>query len=148
AAVINARTPGIPVAFPHDGLQHDKGSGIQLAQQYRDLGVYMLAEHFKNPPVEGALNGNNSVEAGISDLLQRFETGRLQIFKSCVHTLEELRLYHRKNGKVVAIKDDCLSAMRYSALSIERFVEKMATKTKYRKYGFDKEIEYSNAGIV
>ena len=148
AAVINARTPGIPVAFPHDGLQHDKGSGVQLAQQYRDLGVYMLAEHFKNPPVEGALSGNNSVEAGISILLQRFESGRLQIFKSCVETCEELRLYHRKNGKVVPIKDDLLSAMRYSALSVQRFGEKMAAKTKYRKYGFDKEIEYNYAGIV
>jgi len=52
----------------------------------------MLAEHFKNPPVEGALRGNNSGEAGISILLQRFESGRLQIFKSCVETCEELRL--------------------------------------------------------
>tara|TARA_R100000664_G_scaffold20088_1_gene29306 strand:+ start:748 stop:2193 length:1446 start_codon:yes stop_codon:yes gene_type:complete len=148
ASALNARTPGIPVAFPHDGLQHDKGSGIQLAQQYRDLGVYMLAEHFKNPPVDGALNGNNSVEAGISSLLQRMETSRLHIFESCVETLEEMRLYHRKNGKVVAIKDDLLSAMRYGALSVERFGERMKTKTLYRKYGFDKEIEYSNAGIV
>jgi len=148
ASALNARTPGIPVAFPHDGLQHDKGSGIQLAQQYRDLGVYMLSEHFKNPPVDGATNGNNSVEAGISVLLQRMETGRLCIFKSCVETLEEMRLYHRKNGKVVAIKDDLLSAMRYGSLSIERYGERMKTKTLYRKYGFDKEIEYSSAGIV
>ena len=148
ASALNARTPGIPVAFPHDGLQHDKGSGIQLAQQYRDLGVYMLPEHFRNPPVDGALNGNNSVEAGISILLQRMETGRLYIFKSCVSTFEEMRLYHRKNGKVVPIKDDLLSAMRYGALSIERFGEKNTSKTLYRKYGFEKEIEYSNMGIV
>ena len=110
--------------------------------------VYMLAEHFKNPPVDGALNGNNSVEAGISILLQRMETGRLYIFKSCVSTFEEMRLYHRKNGKVVPIKDDLLSAMRYGALSIERFGEKSKSKTLYRKYGFEKEIEYSNIGIV
>ena len=148
AAVLNARTPGIPVAFPHDGLQHDKGSGIQLAQQYRDLGVYMLPEHFSNPPVEGALHGNNSVEAGISELLQRFETGRLQIFSSCTETMEEMRLYHRKNGKVVPIRDDLLSAMRYAALSVERFGEKLKTKTHYKKYGFNKEIEYSYAGVV
>ena len=148
ASALNARTPGIPVAFPHDGLQHDKGSGIQLAQQYRDLGVYMLGEHFKNPPVDGALNGNNSVEAGISILLQRMETGRLYIFKSCVNTFEEMRLYHRKNGKVVPIKDDLLSAMRYGSLSIERFGEKSKSKTLYRKYGFEKEIKYSNIGIV
>ena len=76
------------------------------------------------------------------------ETGRLLIFKSCVSTLEEMRLYHRKNGKVVPIKDDLLSAMRYGSLSIERFGEKNTSKTLYRKYGFEKEIEYSNMGIV
>jgi phage terminase large subunit-like protein len=148
AAALNGRTPGIPVAFPHDGLQHDKGSGIQLAQQYRDLGVYMLPEHFTNPPAEGKLNGNNSIEAGISEMLQRFETGRLQIFESCTETLEEMRLYHRKNGKVVPIKDDLISAMRYAVLSVERFGEKLKNKTHYRKYGFEQEIKYSSAGIV
>ena len=148
AAVLNARTPSIPVAFPHDGLQHDKGSGIQLAQQYRDLGVSMLPQHFTNPPVDGALNGNNSIEAGISLLLQRFETDRLKIFKSCTETMEELRLYHRKNGRVVPIKDDLLSAMRYAALSIERFGERITNKTLFRKYGFDSKIEYSSKGVV
>ena len=151
AAVINSRTPGIPVAFPHDGLQHDKGSGIQLAQQYRDLGVCMLPQHFSNPPAEGdsgSGKGNNSIEAGISELLQRFETGRLQIFESCQETLEELRLYHRKNGKVVAIKDDLLSSMRYAALSVERFGEQLKNKSMYRKYSYDTEIKYSNVGIV
>tara|TARA_R110002124_G_scaffold72054_1_gene192925 strand:- start:2741 stop:4171 length:1431 start_codon:yes stop_codon:yes gene_type:complete len=148
AAVINARTPALPVAFPHDGLQHDKGSGVQLAQQYRDLGVYMLPHHFSNPPVDGATSGNNSIEAGISELLQRFETGRLQIFKSCTGTLEEMRLYHRKNGKVVPIKDDLLSALRYAALSVERFGERGKNKTVYRKYNFDSEIKYNSPGIV
>jgi hypothetical protein len=136
------------VAFPHDGLQHDKGSGVQLAQQYRDLGVYMLTEHFSNPPVDGATKGNNSIEAGISELLQRFETGRLQIFQSCTETLEELRLYHRKNGKVVPVKDDLLSAMRYAALSVERFGERGKNKTVYRKYNFDSKIQYNSPGIV
>lgn len=148
AAALNGRTPGIPVAFPHDGLQHDKGSGIQLAQQYRDLGVYMLPEHFTNPPTEGKLNGNNSIEAGISEMLQRFETGRLQIFESCTETMEEMRLYHRKNGKVVPIRDDLISAMRYAVLSVERFGEKLKNKTHYRKYGFEQEIKYSSAGII
>ena len=96
----------------------------------------MLADHFTNPPAEGKLNGNNSVEAGISEMLQRFETGRLQIFKSCQETLEELRLYHRKNGKVVAIKDDLISAMKYSydakGLALYR-KEKKKKKTKKKK---------------
>jgi hypothetical protein len=108
----------------------------------------MLPEHFSNPPAEGKLNGNNSIEAGLSEMLQRFETGRLQIFSSCIETLEEMRLYHRKNGKVVAIKDDLISAMRYAVLSVERFGEKLKNKTQYRRYGFEQEIKYSSSGIV
>lgn len=148
AAVVNARSPGIPVAFPHDGLQHDKGSGIQLAQQYRDLGVYMLQSHFTNAPVDGALTGNNSVEAGLSLMLQRFETGRLMLFKSCQETMEEIRLYHRKSGKIVTVKDDLVSAMRYAALSVERFGEKFSNRASFKRYNFDLKLEYSNKGIV
>ena len=29
----------IPCAWPHDGLQHDKGSGKQLSQMYREHGL-------------------------------------------------------------------------------------------------------------
>jgi hypothetical protein len=108
----------------------------------------MLPDHFSNPPTEGKLNGNNSIEAGISILLQRFETGRMFIFMSCTETLEEMRLYHRKNGRVVPIKDDLISSMRYASLSIERFGEQLKNKTQYRKYGFEKEIKYTSAGIV
>src|SRR5690606_35001448 len=34
----------LPWAWPHDGLQHDKGSGDQLAEQYRAQGLEMLDE--------------------------------------------------------------------------------------------------------
>ena len=35
----------IPCAWPHDGLQHDKGSGNELASHYKKLGLKMLDEH-------------------------------------------------------------------------------------------------------
>ena len=43
----------IPIAWPHDGYQHDKGSGITLAEQYRTAHVNMLPFHFENPPALG-----------------------------------------------------------------------------------------------
>jgi hypothetical protein len=36
AAALRPWGKWLPWAWPHDGLQHDKGSGEQLAQQYRD----------------------------------------------------------------------------------------------------------------
>ena len=38
----------IPIAWPHDGLQHEKGSGVALADVYRRVGAPMLATHAEN----------------------------------------------------------------------------------------------------
>ena len=73
----------IPIAFPHDGYQHDKGSGITLAEQYRAAHVNMLPFHFENPPALGEKKGGNSVEAGIMDMLSRMEQGRFKVFNTC-----------------------------------------------------------------
>jgi hypothetical protein len=42
AVAIKAWGSWIPCAWPHDGLQHDKGSGEALAAQYRTQGLNML----------------------------------------------------------------------------------------------------------
>lgn len=106
----------IPIAWPHDGLQHDKGSGVQLSQQYANQGLRMLAEKATFP------DGSNGVEAGVSDMLQRMQTGRWKVFNTCQGWLEEFRLYHRDDGKIVKVRDDLISASRY-ALMMKRFAD-------------------------
>lgn len=104
----------LPWAWPHDGLQHDKGSGEQLAAQYRGQGLVMLPERATFD------DGSNGVEAGISDMLQRMQTGRFKVFSTCGDWFEEFRLYHRKDGRIVKERDDVISASRY-ALMMKRF---------------------------
>ena len=116
AAAIKPWGPWIPTAWPHDGLQHDKGSGEQLATQYKAQKLLMLPER---ATFEDETNG---VEAGISDMLQRMETGRWKVFTGCREWLEEFRMYHRKDGKIVKERDDVLSASRY-ALMMKRFAK-------------------------
>lgn len=99
-------------SWPHDGLQHDKGSGEQLAQQYRKLGLKMISERAQFP------DGTNGVEAGLSDMLGRMETGRWRVFASCNDWLEEYRTYHRKDGKIVKQGDDAISASRYALMML------------------------------
>lgn len=106
----------LPWSWPHDGLQHDKGSGEQLAEQYRAQGLNMLTER---ATFEDESNG---VEAGLSDMLDRMRTGRWKVFRTCPLWLEEFRMYHRKDGKVVKERDDVISASRY-ALMMKRFAE-------------------------
>jgi hypothetical protein len=109
-----------PVAWPHDGLQHDKGSGVALVKQYRDQGMKMLkdkATHAPDPKQkqkEG--EGGNGVEAGLMEMLERMQSERLKVFKTCTKWLAEFRLYHRKDGKVVKEFDDAISASRYAIM--------------------------------
>jgi hypothetical protein len=62
------------------------------------------------------------VEAGLMDMLDRMKTGRWKVFRTCPKWFEEFRMYHRKDGKVVKLKDDLISASRY-ALMMKRFAE-------------------------
>lgn len=103
----------LPWAWPHDGLQHDKGSGEQLASQYREVGFKMLHERASFPEGEG---GGFGFEAGISEMLDRMQTGRWKVFSTCAYWIEEFRIYHRKDGLVVKERDDTISASRYAMM--------------------------------
>lgn len=100
----------LPWAWPHDGLQHDKGSGDQLAAQYRKQGLNML------PHRATFEDGSSGVEAGIADMLDRMQTGRLKVFAHLRDWFEEFNLYHRKDGLIVKEGDDLMSATRYAVM--------------------------------
>lgn len=119
-AAFEAKGLWIPVAWPHDGLQHDKGSGEALAEQYRKKGMKMLPDKATHPPAPGEEEGTggNGVEAGLMDMLDRMQTGRLKVAAHLEYFFEEFRLYHRKDGKVVKENDDVISAVRYAMMML------------------------------
>src|SRR5690606_7632872 len=100
----------MPWAWPHDGLQHDKGSGVPLANQYKKQGLKMLHEKATFQ------DGSNGVEAGIMDMLERMQTGRLKVFSHLNDWFEEFRMYHRKDGLIVKQRDDLMAATRYAIM--------------------------------
>jgi len=110
----------IPVAWPHDGLKHDTTSGHTIRDLYEQEGVRMLFDKFTNPPSIGAMEGSGGIgiEAGIAFILDRMETGRFKVFKTCGDWFNEFRMYHRKNGKIVDKNDDIMAATRYATLSL------------------------------
>ena len=107
-----------------DGRQADKGSGKNLTDQYRAEGVKMHRTHFTNPPSQWSKEGSGgvSVEAGIQEMYTRFTTQRLKIFNNQSKILEELRMYHRKDGLIKANRDDIISATRYAVMSIRKAI--------------------------
>ncbi|KRB87681.1 MULTISPECIES: phage terminase large subunit family protein [unclassified Sphingomonas] len=114
AAALKPWGDWLPWAWPHDGLQHDKGSGEALAQQYRAQGLAMLHEKATHD------DGGNGVEAGINEMLDRMLTGRWKVFDHLEDWFGEFRLYHRKDGQIVKLNDDRLSSSRY-AMMMKRF---------------------------
>jgi phage terminase large subunit-like protein len=114
AAAVKAWGNWIKWAWPHDGLQHDKGSGEQLAQQYKAAGLNMLPERATFD------DGTNGVEAGVLEILERMQQGRLKVFSHLSEWFEEFNLYHRKDGLIVKKVDDLMSATRY-VIMMKRF---------------------------
>lgn len=118
-----------PWAYPHDGEVSDKGSGIALAKQYKTAGLLMLDEHATN------VDGSNSVEAAVLDMLDRMNDGRWKVFDGvCPLWMEEKRLYHRKDGKIVKLFDDTISSSRYAMMMIRH--ARIDRRTR-NPWGFD-----------
>jgi hypothetical protein len=106
----------VPVAWPHDGFARDKGSGDQIAALYRANGINMLPEHATHEA------GGYGVEAGVTEMTDRMQTGRFRVFRGLADWFEEYRLYHRKGGEIVKRIDDLVAATRY-ALMMRRYSE-------------------------
>jgi hypothetical protein len=85
--------------------------------------------HFTNP------KGDIAIEPGIMDMLQRMETGRFKVFSFLRDWYEEVRMYHRKDGKIVANNDDLMSATRYACQSLKFATTGKPTNRKRRAIG-------------
>lgn len=111
AVALRAYGTWVPVAWPQDGTQRERGSGEPVAALYKKLGCKMLSTHATFP------DGSISTEAGIVEIDQREGTGRFKVFNTCTAYLDERRRYHRKDGQIVKEFDDILSAARIAVMA-------------------------------
>jgi phage terminase large subunit-like protein len=100
----------VPVAWPHDGNVRDKGSGEALKDIYKKHGLKMLHEHSQWE------EGGYSTEAGIKEMEERMATGRLKVADHLSDWFQEFNDYHRKDGQVVKVRDDLMSATRIAIM--------------------------------
>jgi len=102
---IMARGNWIPIVGDPSGQQADKGDGEKLVDQYSRHGLNISM-------------ADNSVENGIQEVLERFQTGRLKIFTTCQGIISERRSYARdERGRVKKMNDHRLDALRYAIMS-------------------------------
>lgn len=106
ASAVKPWGASIPVAWPHDGYQHDKSSGAEIASSYRNEGLNMMFEHATHAA------GGFGVEAGVQEMFQAMRTGKFKVFTHLTQWWEEFRMYHREKGQIVKKYDDLMSATR------------------------------------
>lgn len=124
----------LPWAWPHDGKQSGGKFDAQDQQQlhaiYKKHGLAMLFQHAQFE------DGTNGVEAGITDMYERMETGRWKVFSHLLDWFEEFELYHRKDGMIVKLNDDLISASRYGLMMKRHFtLQKKPKKVREEEYG-------------
>lgn len=101
----------LPYAWPHDGLQNEKGRDDAKQQKvhYADAGFNMLHAHSTWP------EGGNSVEHGLYEMNDLMRKGKFRVFRGLNDWIDEFRQYHRdERGKIVKTRDDLLDATRYA----------------------------------
>ena len=99
----------VPIAFPHDGMVHEKGSGIALADVYRRLGAQMMGTYAQNH------GGSIHLEPAIEEMCGYMKRGCFTIASHMSELAEEILNYHRdEDYKIVKLRDDLISAVRYA----------------------------------
>ena len=117
AAAMKPIGAAVPVAWPQDGTQR-RDDGKPLADHYKRNGLKMLPGHATWP------DGGISTEAGILEMDEREQSGRLKVAAHLSDYFEERRFYHRKNGEIVKVKDDLMSACRVGIMA-KRFARQV-----------------------
>ncbi|HHR6017795.1 TPA: terminase large subunit domain-containing protein [Providencia alcalifaciens] len=125
----------VPTAWPNDGLQTEKGSGLQQKSYYEEAGFNMLLD-----PAQWE-DGSRSVEPGLFEIYDLMRRGKFKVFSGLRDFFEEYNFYHRdEKGKIVKVRDDILDAVRY-AYMMRRYA------VRYGEVGKPKANDYANYNI-
>jgi phage terminase large subunit-like protein len=100
------------IAWPQDAGTRDKGSGESVRGLYRQYGMRMMDEPATLPNLKGP--AAVSLEGGVAAIDACERAGKWKVARGMVSYLAERRLYHRKDGEIIRLKDDVLAAARYA----------------------------------
>jgi hypothetical protein len=71
------------------------------------------------------------------------QEGRMKVFSPLAQVFQEYRSYHRKDGKIVALRDDTMSAWRYAFMS-----RRWGVAGADDMWTDNKELKYPEYGII
>lgn len=105
----------IPVAWPHDGDNAGRDGSEAMKKQYKQHGVNMLPFSAR---YSRKIGGGQATEPIVQELLERMKTGRFKVFSTQTDWFSEFRTFHRKNGKIVKLRDDMMMATLYAMMML------------------------------
>ena len=115
-AMIRGIAPMVPCSWPKDGGDREQGSGEELQAFYKQRngqpGLIMLQEH------ACLSNGSYSTVAGVQEVHNLMKTGKFLVSETCAQWWDEFHAYHWKDGKIVKLKDDLMSATRMAVMGM------------------------------
>jgi len=90
----------------------------------------MFHTNFTNPPGKHDKEGSGgfNIKPGIEEISARINDGRIKVFSTLVDLFEEYRQYSLKDGVIIDVDDDLMSALRYAVQSLRHATVKK-TKT-------------------
>jgi len=109
--LFNSAGMEIPVAWPTDTGMRDRQTMVPLSKLYAQHGLKMMMEPASLPGITG--QAKFSLEGSVAEVDLWERVGRWKVHQRCRAYLEERRLYHRKDGEIVKLRDDVLCAARY-----------------------------------
>lgn len=108
AAAVRGRGEWIPGVIDPASRGRSQNDGQQLMQAYKDLGLRLSP-------------ANNVVDAGISALWQRMNTGNLKVFNTLTNFAKEFVLYRRNlKGNIIKENDHLMDCLRYGQNNLAR----------------------------
>jgi hypothetical protein len=120
-----------PFAWPHDG---NRGADLATSETFR--GMYRRLGLNMRPNNASFKDGGYALEAGITEMEQRFASNRLKIASHLTEVLDEYIGYHRINNLIHKVDDDLLSAIRIGLMDI-RYAKPMGPTGRGPDGSFD-----------
>jgi len=102
AAAIKARGQWMQGVIDPSARNRNACDGDSLLNRYKDLGLNLH-------------KADNAVTEGLTEVLDRLQTGRLKVFETCTNWIREFRLYRRDaKQRIVKVHDHAMDATRYA----------------------------------
>jgi phage terminase large subunit-like protein len=110
----------VPIAWPHDAnVRGTDGRTARERLEAANLNVLHDAAAFRTH--DGKMT--NKIWTAVEEILDRMQTGRLKLFKSCRELRDEIRTYRHEDGKIEPKQNDHLIDAMHKAVMMLRHAE-------------------------